>query len=52
MDSFNKPDEKVELQLRTYMLAGIRPEEVELIQAEREAANEAYRVTRPKQRPA
>lgn len=34
---------KVEVQLRTYMLAGIRPEELESLQKEREDALERHR---------
>lgn len=36
--------QRVEAQLRTYMLAGIRPEELETLQKER---HEAFNTTRP-----
>lgn len=37
-------EEKAEVQLRTYLLAGVRPEELEAIQIGRE---EQYRLNRP-----
>ena len=41
---------KVEVQVRTYMLAGIRPEELEALQKEREAESACKRKSLPDSR--
>ena len=49
-----KPGEqetKVEVQVRTYMLAGIRPEELEALQKEREAESARKRESLPERHP-
>lgn len=45
--SADRPEEKVELQLRTYMLAGVRPEELEALEKQREEDSKLQRLSFP-----